>query len=94
MKVTNLEDKPLAKVYVKSYIKTKSGTVKFYKDGYTDLRGRFNYASVNSASELASIKTFSIFVCSDSLGSLVKEAGPPKTYGRMEKTLVLKGLNY
>ena len=26
----------------------KNGTVRFFKDGYTDLRGRFDYASLNS----------------------------------------------
>jgi hypothetical protein len=25
----------------------KNGTVRFFKDGYTDLRGRFDYASLN-----------------------------------------------
>jgi len=35
--------KALAKVYVKSYVRTADGEVKFYKDGYTDLRGRFDY---------------------------------------------------
>lgn len=40
-------DKPLPKAYVKVYAKLKSGTVRFFKDGYTDLRGRFDYASLN-----------------------------------------------
>lgn len=38
----------LSKVYVKVYAKTKSG-VKFFKDGYTDLRGKFDYASVSTS---------------------------------------------
>ena len=33
--------KPLTKVYVKVYAKLADGSVKFHKDGYTDLRGRF-----------------------------------------------------
>lgn len=40
-------DKPLAKAYVKVYAKLHDGTVRFFKDGYTDLRGRFDYASLN-----------------------------------------------
>jgi hypothetical protein len=40
-------DKPVARAYVKVYAKLKNGTVRFYKDGYTDLRGRFDYASLN-----------------------------------------------
>lgn len=40
-------DGPLPKAYVKVYAKLSDGTVRFYKDGYTDLRGRFDYASLN-----------------------------------------------
>ena len=40
-------DKPVAKAYVKVYARLKNGAVRFYKDGYTDLRGRFDYASLN-----------------------------------------------
>ncbi len=40
-------DKPLPKAYVKVYAKLKNGTLRFFKDGYTDLRGRFDYASLN-----------------------------------------------
>jgi hypothetical protein len=40
-------DKPLPKAYVKVYAKLHDGTVRFFKDGYTDLRGRFDYASLN-----------------------------------------------
>ncbi|CAN5688056.1 hypothetical protein BH11VER1_BH11VER1_33680 [soil metagenome] len=42
-------DKALAKIYVKVYARLKNGTVRFFKDGYTDLRGRFDYASLNSS---------------------------------------------
>jgi hypothetical protein len=41
-------DKPLPKAYVKVYAKLNDGTVRFFKDGYTDLRGRFDYASLNA----------------------------------------------
>ncbi len=40
-------DKPLPKTYVKVYARLDNGTVRFFKDGYTDLRGRFDYASLN-----------------------------------------------
>ncbi|WP_395745982.1 hypothetical protein [Prosthecobacter sp.] len=40
-------DKPLGKTYVKVYARLNNGTVRFFKDGYTDLRGRFDYASLN-----------------------------------------------
>lgn len=41
-------DKPLPKAYVKVYARLNNGTVRFFKDGYTDLRGRFDYASLNA----------------------------------------------
>lgn len=44
-------DKALGKTYVKVYARLKNGTVRFFKDGYTDLRGRFDYASLNSSGE-------------------------------------------
>lgn len=44
-------DKPIAKGYVKVYARLRNGTVRFFKDGYTDLRGKFDYASLNSTSE-------------------------------------------
>ena len=52
---------------MKTFSKNKSGEINFYKDGYTDLRGRFDYASLNSDS-LNSIEKFSIFIMSDELG--------------------------
>ena len=33
---------------MKVYAKLNNGTVRFFKDGYTDLRGRFDYASLNA----------------------------------------------
>jgi hypothetical protein len=39
----------VSKAYVKVYARLKDGTVRFFKDGYTDLRGRFDYASLNSS---------------------------------------------
>ena len=41
-------DKPVSRAYVKVYARLQDGTVRFFKDGYTDLRGRFDYASLNS----------------------------------------------
>jgi hypothetical protein len=54
-------------VYVKTFAREQGGKVVFYKDGYTDLRGRFDYASLNPES-LRNVEKFSIFVMSDELG--------------------------
>jgi len=69
--------KPLPRVYVKVYARMKDGNVRFYKDGYTDLRGRFDYASL-STNELDFVDRFSLLIMSDEHGAVVREAGPPK----------------
>jgi len=90
VKVVDANDQPLAKVYVKCFAKAKhGGEPRFYKDGYTDLRGRFDYASLNT-SDLGSFDKFAIFVMSDEHGSLIREAIPPAVVGKVEGTLVLK----
>jgi hypothetical protein len=69
--------KPLNKVYVKVFAKMKDGSVKFYKDGYTDLRGKFNYLSLNT-DQLKSLAKFSVFIMHDELGSFIKECNAPE----------------
>ncbi len=44
----SVNNRAVSKAYVKVYARLKKGTVRFFKDGYTDLRGRFDYASLNS----------------------------------------------
>ncbi|HEX8294701.1 MAG TPA: hypothetical protein VF593_00240 [Chthoniobacteraceae bacterium] len=44
--------KPIPKAYVKVYARLKNGSVRFFKDGYTDLRGKFDYASLNSSEKI------------------------------------------
>ncbi len=68
---------PLPKVYVKVFARLKDGQTVFFKDGYTDLRGRFDYASL-STNQLEQVDRFSILIMSDTLGSVVREAAPPK----------------
>ncbi len=68
---------PLSKVYVKAYARMQDGSVRFYKDGYTDLRGRFDYTSLNT-NELDAVERFSLLILSDEHGAVVREASPPK----------------
>jgi len=68
--------KPLAATYVKVYAQFSDGSVKFYKDGYTDLRGRFDYASL-STGDLENVVKFGLLVASDKDGAVVREAKPP-----------------
>lgn len=69
--------KPIAKAYVKVYAQFQDGQVRFYKDGYTDLRGRFDYASL-STNEIDQVQRFSILIMTDDAGATVREANPPK----------------
>jgi hypothetical protein len=77
LRVTNAANgKPVAKVYVKVYARLGNGQVKFYKDGYTDHRGRFDYASV-STPEQQPVGRFAILALSDEQGALIREVAPP-----------------
>jgi hypothetical protein len=67
----------LARAYVKVYARKHGGGVDFYKDGYTDLRGAFDYASL-STNELDHVERFAILVMSDARGALIREAATPQ----------------
>ena len=69
--------KPLSKVYVKTYARMRDGKVKFFKDGYTDFRGRFDYVSLNT-NELDHVDRFSILMLHPEHGAVIQEAFPPK----------------
>jgi hypothetical protein len=69
--------RPLAKVYVKVYARLADGRVKFYKDGYTDHRGRFDYATV-STPERAPVGRFAVLVLAEERGAVIREAAPPQ----------------
>ncbi len=78
LRVTHAETRaPLAKVYVKVFARMNGGKVAFFKDGYTDLRGRLDYTSL-STNELDNVERFSILVLSEKHGGVVREAAPPK----------------
>jgi len=62
IRVRNAKGRPIAGAYVKVYSRDASGRVtKFHKDGYTDLRGAFDYASVSTDSEFRPAE-FALFV--------------------------------
>lgn len=52
IKVTDEHNAPLSKIYVKCYAKdARSSEASFYRDGYTDIRGKFDYA-MSSATDI------------------------------------------
>jgi len=74
--INKVTKKPIKRAYVKVYAKTSSGD-EFYKDGYTDIRGRFDYVAISS-DQLPRTKRFALLVCTDKNGCEVRSAQPPK----------------
>lgn len=76
LKVTH-NGKAIGKVYVKVFAMNSNGREEFFRDGYTDIRGKFEYAHA-SGDALANIDLFAILIQSDEFGSQIKEIYPPK----------------
>lgn len=84
--------KPVPKIYVKCFAEYNNGDKKFYKDGFTDLRGSFDYVSLNK-DKIDDIKKFCIFINSSEYGCNIITTEPPVKIGRVEgeaKNLVSK----
>ena len=78
LKVYNRETlKALSKVYVKVFCKDSSGKELFFRDGFTDIRGKFEYANA-SGKCLSNVQNFAILVSHYRYGQLIKEVGVPK----------------
>jgi hypothetical protein len=69
-------NKPLSKAYVKVFAKLRSGEVRFHKDGYTDLRGRFDYASLSDDPNSGATR-YAVLVLDDNRGAVIREISPP-----------------
>lgn len=67
---------PLPAAYVKVFARMRGGEVRFYKDGYSDLRGRFDYASL-STDDLDRVERFALLLLHREHGGLVLECAPP-----------------
>ena len=62
LKVTHKESgEAVSKVYVKVFSQDASGKDSFYRDGYTDIRGKFEYAQA-SGDSLSKVKKFAILI--------------------------------
>jgi hypothetical protein len=80
LKIADKAGKILNSIYVKCYYKGKAGETKFYKDGYSDFRGSFDYASLNSNS-LDKVATFALLITDEKYGSTIIKCTPPKKVG-------------
>lgn len=68
--------KPLVRTYVKVFARMPDGNVRFHKDGYTDLRGRFDYASVSDDPN-AGAERYAVLVLDEQRGAVIREIAPP-----------------
>jgi hypothetical protein len=75
--VTARDGGPLPRTYVKTYARFRGGAVRFYKDGYTDLAGRFDYATL-STDELDRVERFAILITHETRGAVLREAAAPQ----------------
>jgi len=67
---------PLPATYVKVYARSAGGAVAFYKDGYTDPRGLFDYATL-STDDLDRVQRFALLVSAEGAGATILETTPP-----------------
>ena len=67
VKVFSSEMKKLSKVYVKVFSRNSGGSIEFFKDGYTDIRGSFLYFD-DKNSNYSNFDKFSVFVNHPELG--------------------------
>ena len=68
--------KPLARTYVKVFARLPNGQVRFHKDGYTDIRGRFDYASVSDDPN-SNATRYAVLVLDEQRGAVIREISPP-----------------
>ncbi|MFT5735004.1 MAG: hypothetical protein ACI8WY_003690, partial [Planctomycetota bacterium] len=66
----------LPRAYVKVYAMLEDGETRFHKDGYTDLRGRFDYVSLSGVSG-AAVQRYALLVMHEEAGASMLELAPP-----------------
>ena len=69
-------DRPLSKTYVKVFARMPGGAVRFHKDGYTDLRGRFDYVSLSDDPNRGASR-YAVLVLDERRGAVIREISPP-----------------
>jgi hypothetical protein len=58
------------------FARLPNGTVRFHKDGYTDLRGRFDYASLSDDPNTGATR-YSVLVLDEQRGAVIRDIAPP-----------------
>jgi len=72
VRVISTEEKtaggPVPGAYCKVYSKNSDDSVQFYKDGYTDCRGRFDFKNISTSDQKKAVR-FALLVTTSNLGS-------------------------
>ena len=76
--ISKKDNKVIKKAYIKVFAKTRYNKNEFYKDGYTDIRGKFDYVSVSSG-KLKDTEKFALLIVTNKCGCAIKYANKPKT---------------
>jgi len=80
---------PIQQAYVKVYGQNiRDNSVSFFKDGYTDIRGRFDYRTL-STDQVRGTRRIAILVATENDGSLIKEVDVPNEMQTMHKMPLL-----
>lgn len=86
--------RPLSKTYVKVFaINKHDKSCFFFRDGYTDICGKFEYAQT-SGDKLKDVSRFAILITHDDLGSKIMELDPPKDSGNDKMARLEKRQNF
>jgi len=71
---------PIQRAYCKVYAQSlATGQEEFFKDGYTDVRGRFDYRTL-STDQIRNTKRLAILVATEEYGSVIKECDIPMAF--------------
>lgn len=76
LRVIDRSGKAVIGCYIRVMANKSSPLYGFWKDGYTDLVGRFDYATV-STQEISSVRKFLIYAERKDVGCTLKKADPP-----------------
>jgi hypothetical protein len=76
LKVVDEKGVSLPQVYIKCIAQHTNGEVKFFKDGYTDMRGKFEYGYSNTQ-KMTDIDKLAVLISSEKHGALIKETKLP-----------------
>jgi hypothetical protein len=69
--IEQASSKVMPQTYVKVYARMDDDSVQFFKDGYTDLRGKFNYRDHNNI-DPTHVKAFALLLSHSTLGTRIE----------------------